>query len=287
MRVLVTGAHGQLGLEVAKQFRQKYELVLHDVDTLDISDYSAVIAAVKKIKPDIVINTAAYTNVDKSEDEPHLAFKANAAGPHNLAIACKRQKAKLVHISTDYVFDGTNSRPYDEADQTNPISVYGKSKLLGERLIQQHGGCYFILRTSWLYGDGRNFVQTMLRLAEQQKEVSVVADQYGTPTYTKDLVWIIEKLMLSEAYGLYHASNNGFCSWYEFAKEIFAITGKHMIVKPLRTDEYPTIAQRPLYSVLENHNLKLRDWDVMRPWHEALEDYLQSFKTIKTSVEGI
>jgi len=281
MKILVTGAKGQLGTEVYNQFRHTYELILHDIETLDISDFHAVNAAIGAIRPDIVINTAAYTNVDRAEDEPELAFKANSAGPHNLAIACKNNKAKLIHISTDDVFEGANEVPYQETDHTIPISIYGKSRLLGEKLIQHHEGKYIILRTSWLYGGEHNFVKTMLNLAEHKKEISVVADQFGTPTYTKDLVWVIEALMHSEDYGLYHASNNGFCSWYDFACEIFAITEKNVKLRAIKSAEYPTKVVRPKYVVMDNKLLKIRSYDAMRPWKEALKDYLTAWRTSK------
>lgn len=181
-----------------------------------------------------------------------------------------------MHISTDYIFDGTKSAPYEEFDSPHPLSVYGKSKLWGEKLVEAVGGESFILRTSWLYGEGHNFVKTMLKLADERDKLSVVADQYGTPTYTKDLVWVIEKLMQTDFYGVYHASNNGSCSWYEFARKIFELTGKTVKVEPVSSAEYPTKAERPRCSVMENKLLKLRGLDVMRPWEEALQDYLEN-----------
>lgn len=214
--------------------------------------------------------------MEKAEDDPALAFRVNALGAQNLALACHKFGVKLVHISTDYIFDGTKEGPYEEFDPPNPLSVYGKSKLWGERLVQQVGGEYFILRTSWLYGDGPNFVRTMLRLAGERDRLTVVADQYGTPTSTKDLVWLIEKLMLTDFYGVYHASNQGSCTWYEFARKIFKLAGKDVIVGPVPTEAYPVKAKRPQYSVLENRMLQLRGLDVMRPWEEALRDYLEN-----------
>lgn len=199
----------------------------------------------------------------------------NAIGAENLAIVCKKFDSKIVHISTDYVFDGTKDSPYEEFDIHNPLSVYGRSKLWGEKLIQQVGGKYFILRTSWLYGDGNNFVRTMLRLSQEKSEIAVVGDQYGTPTYTKDLCCVIERLMHTEFYGTYHASNEGSCSWCEFAKEIMKMAGRKTIINSLTTAEYPTKAQRPMYSVMNNSLLKLRGLNVMRNWQEALADYLQ------------
>lgn len=276
MRILVTGANGQLGREITKHFANKYELISYDVDTLDIIDYNAVYSMFQAMQPDVVINAAAYTNVEKAEEDKEQAFRVNAIGAHNLAIASKKVNAKLFQISTDYIFDGQKVDSYDECDKPNPLSIYGKSKLWGELLVQQTGGAYFILRTSWLYGDGLNFVRTMLRLAEQRDALSVVADQYGTPTYTKDLVWVIENLMHTDFYGVYHASNNGVCTWYDFAHKIFELVGKTVTVHPISTDEYPVKAQRPKYSVMENKMLQLRGLDVMRPWEEALQDYINN-----------
>lgn len=275
MKILVTGAQGQLGKEITRQFEAKYELLLHDFDTLDIADFKAVRTLIFEAKPDVIINAAAYTNVEKAEEDATTAFRVNALGAQNLALACKQVGAILVHISTDYIFDGTKTEPYEEFDDAKPLSVYGKSKYWGEKLIEQVGGAYFILRTSWLYGDGANFVRTMLRLATESDQLTVVADQFGTPTSTQDLVWVLEKLMVTDFYGVYHASNQGSCSWYDFARKIFEITGKDVLVEPVTTEAYPTKAKRPLYTVMDNRMLELRELDVMRPWEEALRDYLK------------
>ena len=274
MKILVVGSNGQLGKEIAKQFQGKHELELYDIPALDITDYASVESLISDTKPAVVINAAAYTNVERAEEDVDNAYQVNALGAHNLALACQKFPVTLVHISTDYVFDGTATLPYEEFDATNPLSVYGKSKLWGEKLVEQVGGAYFILRTSWLYGDGPNFVRTMLKLAEQRDHLRVVADQYGTPTYTKDLVWVIERLIQTEFYGLYNASNQGSCSWQEFACKIFALKGQAVQVDPVTTAEYPTKAARPLYSVMDNKLLRLRGLDVMRPWEEALQDYM-------------
>lgn len=275
MKILVVGSNGQLGKEITRQFQSKYELLQYDIPSLDITNYQAVESVISYTNPAMVINAAAYTNVEKAEEDEDTAFRVNALGAQNLALACQKSQAKLVHISTDYVFDGTATIPYEEFDSLNPLSVYGKSKLWGEKLVEQVGGEYFILRTSWLYGDGHNFVRTMLKLAEQRDHLKVVADQYGTPTYTKDLVWVIERLIKTEFYGLYNASNQGSCSWQEFACKIFALAGKSVQVDPVTTSEYPTKAKRPLYSVMDNKMLRLRGLDVMRPWDEALQDYME------------
>ena len=275
MKVIIVGSNGQLGKELARQFRSRYELLLFDIPSLDITNYRAVESLISDAKPDVVINGAAYTNVEKAEEDEDYAFRVNALGAQNLALACKKSQAKLVHISTDYVFDGTATTPYEEFDSPNPLSVYGKSKLWGEKLVEQVGGKYFILRTSWLYGDGPNFVRTMLKLAEQRDHLKVVADQYGTPTYTKDLVWVIDRLIQTAFYGLYHAPNQGSCTWWEFACKIFALADKYVQVEPVSTAEYLTKAKRPQYSVMNNKLLRLRGLDIMRPWEEALRDYME------------
>jgi len=274
MKIIVVGSNGQLGKEITRQFQSKHELLLYDIPSIDITNYQSVVNLISDTNPEVVINAAAYTNVEKAEEDEESAYRVNALGAHNLALACHKYGAKLVHISTDYVFDGKAKIPYEEFDSPNPLSVYGKSKLWGEKLVEQVGGEYYILRTAWLYGDGPNFVRTMLKLAEQRDRLTVVADQYGTPTYTKDLVWVIERLIDTEFYGVYNASNQGSCSWQEFACKIFALAGKAVMVDPVTTAEYPTKAKRPQYSVMDNKMLRLRGLDVMRPWEEALLDYM-------------
>ena len=276
MKILITGAHGQLGKELIRQMQDNYTLFLYDVDTLDITDRHAVEQVVAQDKPDIIINAAAYTNVEKAQEQPQQANVVNAVGAENLARAAKNHQAKLVHISTDYVFDGNAQVPYEEWNTPSPISVYGNSKLWGEKLIEQIGGSYFILRTAWLYGDGNNFVKTMLRLAKDKDEIFVVADQYGTPTYTKDLVKVIEQLMQTDYYGIYHASNEGSCSWYEFAQVIMKMANQNTRIIPITTDQFSVKATRPQYAVMNNALLNMRGLNTMRPWQEALTDYLKN-----------
>ena len=276
MKILVVGSKGQLGKEIAQQFEGKHELILKDIPEIDITDYASVEALISGTKPAVVINAAAYTNVEKAEDDQDTAYRVNALGAQNLALVCRKFHTKFVHISTDYVFDGATDVAYDEFDAPNPLCVYGKSKLWGEKLVEQVGGEYYILRTAWLYGEGPNFVRTMLKLSEQRDQLKVVADQYGTPTYTKDLVWILERLIQTEFYGLYHASNQGSCTWWDFAQKIFELTGKSMKVEPVSTAEYPQKAKRPQHAVMDNKMLKLRGLDVMRTWEVALQDYLET-----------
>ncbi|GAA4280211.1 dTDP-4-dehydrorhamnose reductase [Gaetbulibacter aestuarii] len=259
--ILVTGANGQLGLCI-KALQSKYRdlrFVLTDYEDLDITDLDQVKAFFKMNNFDYCINCAAYTAVDKAETEKELAFKINMTGAKNLAVACKASEVVLIHISTDFVFDGNNTRPYKETDATNPLSVYGKTKLEGETAIQKLLKKYFIIRTSWLYSEyGNNFVKIMLRLAETRNEISVVSDQIGSPTYAGDLAEVILKIIhiQSEDYGIYHYSNKGKTSWFEFAKAIFEEAKKKIEVTPIKTEAYPTAAKRPNYSVLDTSKIK-------------------------------
>lgn len=279
MKILVVGSNGQLGRELQKQLHDNHELFSFDLPELDIANYEQVRKIIHEIAPAVVINAAAYTNVEKAEDNEELAFLINGTGAHYLALVSKEINAKFIHISTDYVFDGKSKQPYEEMDVPSPLSVYGKSKLLGEKLVQEVGGNYFILRTSWLYGDGHNFIRTMLQLAKQGKEIRVVDDQYGTPTYTKDLCWVIEQLIQTDCYGIYHVSNEGACSWYELARKIFELARIRVNLHPVSTAEYITKAKRPQYGVLENKRLKLQGIPTMRSWERALGDYIDNLST--------
>ncbi|MBU3810617.1 MAG: dTDP-4-dehydrorhamnose reductase, partial [Candidatus Niameybacter stercoravium] len=203
------------------------------------------------------------------------AYRVNALGAQNLAIICDIFDIKLVHISTDYIFDGKHEVPYIEGDQVNPQNVYGKSKLAGEEAVRRLCKKHFILRTAWLYGEGNNFVRTMLKLAKTNQEINVVGDQYGTPTYTKDLVAVIINLMQTEYYGTYHATCEGMCSWYDFALEIFKLKEIDVKVNKVTSEEFVRPAKRPKYSVLDNANLKKLGMNTFRPWQEALEEYLE------------
>ena len=255
-RVLVTGANGQLGNSI-KQISPNFKglkFVFTDVADLDITNSEEVNTFFESNALDYCINCAAYTAVDKAEEEFDKAFLINATAVKNLAEACQKTGAVLTHISTDFVFDGTKRTPYTEEDTPNPLSVYGKSKLKGEEHVQESCDRHFIVRTSWLYSEyGNNFVKTMLRLAETRKQISVVNDQIGSPTYAGDLAEFILKIISSEstAYGLYHYSNLGEISWYDFAVEIFRQHKKDVLVVPISTSVYPTAAKRPKYSILD------------------------------------
>ena len=273
MKILVTGAQGQLGREVARQGSQ-HELILTDYDTMDITNAKAVEAFMREHKPEAVIHCAAYTNVDGAEQDTDGAFRVNVIGAQNLAADCLETGARMVYVSTDYVFDGTKPTPYRETDLVSPQSVYGHTKWQGEEMVRTLLGRHYIVRTAWLYGDGNNFVRTMLRLAENGSALRVVDDQVGTPTSTVDLTRAIFKLLESNAYGTYHATCQGQCSWYEFACEIFRQKGKAMEVIPVTTEEFPRPAKRPAHSVLDNYMLRMTVGDPMRTWQEALAEYL-------------
>ncbi|WP_026884417.1 dTDP-4-dehydrorhamnose reductase [Clostridium akagii] len=275
MKILITGANGQLGREIQKQYgKTDVELLLTDVTDLDITDVLAVNKYVSENKPDVIINCAAHTQVDKCESQLDLATKINTIGPKNLASAAFSIGAEIVQISTDYVFDGEVDKNLTEFDKPNPKSVYGSTKLEGEKLVRALNPKHYIVRTAWLYGDGGNFVKTMLKLSKDHDELKVVNDQIGTPTSTVDLARVIIKLVREKNYGLFHCTCKGVCSWYDFALEIFAIRNINIKVTPCTSEEFPTAAKRPKYSVLRNYMLELTTGDITRDWKEALKEYL-------------
>jgi dTDP-4-dehydrorhamnose reductase len=276
VKILVTGANGQLGREVAKQ-GQRHDLVLTNSANLDITNGAAVMSCFQDVKPQAVIHCAAYTNVDGAEVDLDEAFRVNVVGAQNIASGCLEMGARMVYVSTDYVFDGQSQRkPYREFDIVNPQNVYGLTKWQGEEMVRQILGRHFIVRTAWLYGDGNNFVRTMIKLAETNDILRVVHDQVGTPTSTVDLAKAIFKLLSSDAYGTYHTTCQGQCSWYEFACEIFQQIGKEIEVMRINTSEFPRPAKRPMYSVMDNYMLRMTVGDPMRRWQDALKEYLQN-----------
>lgn len=277
MKLLITGSKGQLGIELIKQLKKMktYNILETDRTDLDISDFDMVNKFILSNKPDAVINCAAHTAVDICETDMENAYKINAVGSRNLAIACEKIGAKLVQVSTDYVFDGKGNRPYREDDTTCPDSVYGTSKLMGENFVKEFCSRYFIVRTAWLYGEGNNFVRTMIKLAETNKEINVVNDQFGSPTSTVDLAKTIIDLINTEHYGIYHGTCEGECSWYDFAKKIFEIKSINIKVNPVTSAEFKRPAPRPAYSVLDNFMLKLVNLNTFRHWEESLEEYLR------------
>ena len=248
------------------------------VQAVDITDEAAVRNAVEAFRPDIIINCAAMTAVDLCETEQEKAYQINALGPKYLALAAERWGAKLVHISTDYVYDGMKDKPYVETDETKPLSVYGKTKLEGELFVQKHCQRSFILRTAWVYGEGKNFVRTMLRLAEAGNPIRVVKDQFGSPTSAAELAKVVLFLMETDSYGIYHATCEGSASWYDFALAIFELAGKAVQVTAIPSSEYKTPAKRPSYSVLENKALKEGHSYDMKHWTDAIAEYMKSMK---------
>lgn len=276
MKILIIGSEGMLGHDLVDILSKENEVSTTTIDTLDITDIKKTIDTVKNINPDLVINAAAFTDVNGSEAKQDLAYKVNGIGTRNVAVACKETDSALVYICTDYVFDGKKGTSYAEYDQPNPLSVYGKTKLQGETFIRDILSKFYIVRTSWLYGyNGPNFITTMLKLAETRDSISVVNDQVGSPTYTVDLAKSIAELIKKPTYGIYHITNSGECSWYEYAKEIFEIAEIEIAVNPVSTEEYPQPAPRPKYSVLENYNWKMEGFPENRHYRDAIQEYMK------------
>ena len=275
-KILVTGCNGQLGKAIQKEYESEAaELILTDVADLDITDNAQVLQFVREHKPQVIMNCAAHTAVDLCEEQWDLAYRINAIGPRNLAIAATQTGAKLMHISTDYVFSGDGDHPYTEFDPVGPNSAYGKTKLEGERFVQKFAKNYFIIRTAWLYGDGKNFVKTMLKLSETRDNVSVVKDQFGSPTSAKELAKMMHHLEPTENYGLFHGTCEGSCSWADFADEIFRLAGLPTKVKHITTEEYGSATRRPAYSVLDNYMLRLTTDFRMADWQDAIREYME------------
>lgn len=276
-KIIVTGCNGQLGRAINQLYgkNEEYELVNTDVGELDITNIDEVMKFAREIKPYAIINCAAHTAVDACESEADKAYKINAIGPRNLSIAAAETDAKLMHISTDYVFDGKGTRPYTEFDAVGPQGMYGRTKLAGENFVKEFADRYFIIRTAWLYGDGKNFVKTMLRLSETNDKVRVVKDQVGSPTSTEELAKAIAYLLPTENYGLFHGTCEGDCSWADFTKEIFRLADKKTVVEPITTEEFGAAAPRPAYSILENYMFKLTSDFMFADWHDAIARYIK------------
>jgi len=277
IRVLVTGARGMLGSDVVKRLAELgLDCTGVDREDFDIADREQTLRYICTLKPHVVVHCAAYTDVDRAEDERDLCRAVNVDGTRNIAEACKAINAKLVYISTDYVFDGRGTQPHAEHEPVNPLNYYGYTKAEGEKAVCQTLDEYFIIRTSWLYGaKGRNFVRTMLRLAENTSEIYVVNDQIGAPTFTRDLAVLICDMLQTDRYGIYHGVNGGFCSWYDFAREIFKLRGIDVKVNPISTERYERRAKRPLNSRLSVENLIRNGFNALPPWQDALERYLK------------
>ena len=288
MKILITGAKGQLGNELQSIISKgkseignipaEYkdcEIIATDVDELDITNTAEVLNFVSENKPDVIFNCAAMTNVDGCETAYEVAFKINAIGVRNLSMAAEKTGAKFIHVSTDYVFAGDGTKPYVEWDLTNPQSIYGKSKRLGEEYALNFCKKTFVVRTSWLYGYvGKNFVKTMRNLGRTKDEIKVVNDQRGNPTNANDLAHHLLKLGVTEEYGIYHCTGEGECTWYDFAKKIMEYSNLSCKVNPCTSDEFPSPTKRPAFSSLENLALKCTVGNEMRNWEEALKEYI-------------
>jgi dTDP-4-dehydrorhamnose reductase len=292
MRILITGGRGQLGSDCADLLRVSHEVILRGSRDLDITDDKTVETAIEDYRPDIVLNCAAFTKVDACETERQRAWKTNVDGPRNLSSSLKRHGGKLIHISTDYVFDGlrTPPEPYTEEDKPSPLSYYGRTKLEGEEIIKQSIDNYTIIRTAWLYGiNGHNFLKTILRLATKNPggEIRVVNDQYGSPTWTYTLARQISIIIDTDKKGIYHATSEGFCTWYELALYFLDIMGVEHSIVPCKTEEYPTPAKRPRNSILENKRLKKEGINIMPYWQEDIERFVEDFnEELKAEVRG-
>lgn len=277
MKILVTGVKGQLGYDVVKELEKRgHEVYGTDVDNMDITDGAAVEKTIKAYMPDAVIHCAAYTAVDNAEDNVDICRKINKDGTENIARACKKTGAKMIYISTDYVFDGQGTRPWEPEDKAAPLNVYGLTKYEGELAVQKYLDRFFIVRIAWVFGiNGKNFIKTMLRIGREKGAVSVVKDQFGSPTYTYDLARLLADMVQSESYGIYHATNEGdFCSWYEFACFIFEAAGMDVDVTPVTSDEFPVKAKRPENSRLSKEKLSLNGFERLPLWKDAVKRYV-------------
>lgn len=278
MRILVTGVKGQLGHDVVNELvKRGHTAIGVDVEEMDITDPAAVEKEMKSDDLDAVIHCAAYTAVDAAEDNRDVCMRVNADGTRNIARVCKELGLKMMYISTDYVFDGEGERPWEPDDERNPLNVYGESKYQGELAVEEYLDQYFIVRIAWVFGvNGKNFIRTMLKLAENHKEINVVNDQTGSPTYTYDLAVLLADMIETEKYGRYHATNEGLCTWYEFAKEIFSQAGADVKVNPVTSDEFPAKAKRPHNSRMDKSKLTENGFTHLPPWQDALKRYLET-----------
>lgn len=275
MRIIITGAQGQLGQEIIRQFQQNHEIHVYNSKELDVTNMLSVYECMNSIKPDIIMNCAAYNSVDDAESNPNIARNVNEIGPKNIAEISQHLDAVMVHFSSDFVFDGKANLPYKENDPTRPINIYGQTKLDGEQHVQQLCEKHVIIRTAWLYGSPRkNFFNSIIEQARNQKTISVVDDQIGNPTYLPDLVMQLVRIIDQEAYGLFHCSGNGYSSKYEFAKQILSLMKLKTEAIPVRTNDYPNKAKRPKFSALNNSLLDSCVNHKMPYWEDSLFDYI-------------
>ncbi|GIP35112.1 dTDP-4-dehydrorhamnose reductase [Paenibacillus sp. J2TS4] len=279
MKVIVTGAQGQLGKDLCNILDKQFKIYGLGRLELDVTVQEQCEKVISLIKPDVIIHSAAFTDVDRAEVEETKAYLVNAYGSRNIAVAAEKIGAKVCYISTDYVFDGNSTKPYREFDNTNPICIYGKSKRAGELFIQTFSSKYFIVRTSWVYGmNGNNFVKSILKQALSKQHLKVVNDQTGSPTYTIDLSKFIAELILSEKYGIYHVSNSGACSWFDFAQVILQELGIDVGIDPCTSKEFTREAPRPTFSVLEPLAIRANGFKELRHWRVALSEFIREFK---------
>ena len=280
MRVLVTGVKGQLGYDVMNELAKRgHTGVGVDIEEMDITDPSACEKVITEAKVEAVIHCAAYTAVDAAEDNEELCRRVNAGGTENIAKVCEKLDLKMMYISTDYVFDGQGTRPWEPDDERHPLNVYGQSKYEGELAVTDHVRKFFIVRIAWVFGvNGKNFIKTMLRLGKERGAVSVVDDQVGSPTYTYDLAVLLVDMIETEKYGIYHATNEGLCSWYAFAVEIFRQAGMEVKVTPVTSDEFPAKAKRPFNSRMSKEKLTEKGFRKLPAWQDALGRYLKQIE---------
>lgn len=283
MKVLVTGVKGQLGYDVVNELKKRGHMAVGtDVEEMDITDAGKVETVLKNEKPDAVIHCAAYTAVDAAEDNEDLCRKINAEGTENIAKACQDLNCKMLYVSTDYVFDGEGERPWEPDDEREPLNVYGITKYEGELAVEKYVEKFFIVRIAWVFGkNGKNFIKTMLNLGKTHDEVKVVDDQIGSPTYTFDLARLLVDMIETDKYGRYHATNEGLCSWYDFAKEIFKQAGMNIKVSPVTSEEFAAKAKRPHNSRMSKEKLSENGFERLPKWQDALARYLETLKFLE------
>lgn len=280
MKVLVTGTKGQLGYDVVNELEKRgHTAVAVDIEEMDITDAVSVERVITEAEVEAVIHCAAYTAVDAAEDNVEICRRVNAEGTENIAKVCKKLDLKMIYISTDYVFDGEGERPWEPDDERHPLNVYGQTKYEGELAVEKYLEKYFIVRIAWVFGvNGKNFIKTMLKLSETHEELNVVDDQVGSPTYTYDLAILLVDMVESDKYGRYHATNEGLCTWYEFAKEIFRQAGVEVKVNPVTSDMFPAKAKRPKNSRMSKEKLDANGFHRLPTWQDALERYLSEIR---------
>lgn len=283
MRILITGINGQLGYELNRVLKEdNHEIICTTRETMDITDFKKVKYFINKVEPDMVIHCAAYTNVDRAEMEVDICEKINVSATENLAKLCGEKDIKFVYFSTDYVFNGEGTNFFEPEDKiTTQMNVYGRTKYEGELAVQKYIDKFFIIRISWVFGiNGNNFVKTMIKLGQERKSINVINDQIGSPTYTYDLAQLVKVMIKSDKYGIYHATNEGVCSWYEFALEIFKKLNIKINVNPITSDEYNSLAKRPKNSRLSKKKLVTNGFNKLPIWQDALDRYLKELSCL-------